>query len=105
MTIVVEAEARRQTEGPVGGQVPGNDGREIVRGIVQAKTVAVAESAVEFDSGDEILRAETTVLGGGFQSQRTTGADCVAELPGIASRDVLGGDGVFGDVPSVERFR
>ena len=102
MTVVVEAEARRQTEGPVGGQVPGNDGREIVRGIVQAKTVAVAESAVEFDSGDEILRAETTVLGGGFQSQRTTGADCVAELPGIASSDVLGGDGIFGDVPSVE---
>ena len=81
------------------------DRREVVRCIVQSETVAVAEAAVHFNSGDEVFAAETAAHGRGLQGQRTAGADGVAELPGIAAGEVLGGDGVFGDVPAFESFR
>ena len=102
MAVVVEAKAGREAKCPVRRKIPGNYRGEIVRGLVQAKAVTVAESAIHFDSGDEVFAAETATLGRRFESQGMAGAECVAELPGVAAGEVLGGNGVLSDVPSLE---
>ena len=69
---------------------------------MQAEAVAISESAIHLNSGDEIFRAETASVDGGFQGQRTTSADRITELPGITGREILGGDGIFGNIPTLE---
>jgi len=105
MAIVVEAEAGRKPECPVGRQVPGDNGRQVMRSVVQTEAVTIAKSAVHLNAGNEVLRTEVAALRRSFERKRAARADGVSEFPGIASSHVLGSDRVFGDVPSVESFR
>jgi len=66
MTLIVQAESRGQAQSPVRRQIPGDDRRQVMRSVVQPKGVTVTESAVHLDSGNEILTAERTALGGGL---------------------------------------
>src|SRR5580692_2936412 len=83
MTGVVQAEAWGDAQRPVRREVPGRHGRQVVRSVLQTETVAVAETPIHLYSDDEVFRAEITALGGGFELQRATGAQRVAELPRI----------------------
>src|SRR6267154_3554554 len=105
MAVVVQAKARRQAQRPIRRQVPCNNWCQVMRRIMQAETVAVAEPAVHLNSGDKILAAETTALCRGLQCQGTAGAQGIAELPRIAAGKVLSSDGVFNQVPSLEGLR
>src|SRR5579864_8159931 len=103
MAMVVQAETRRQAQGPVGGQVPGDDGSEVVRGIGQAEAVAVAEAAIHFNSGNEIFTAEVTAVDRSLERQRTAGPKGISELPGIAAGEVLHCQWIEGEVPAIVR--
>ena len=105
MTVVVEAEAGREAQGPIRGQVPGHHRRQVLGSVVEAEAVSVTEAAVHFNSGYEIFGAKTATLGRSLQRQRPAGADRVTELPGIAAGQVLDGDGVLGKIPSLEILR
>src|SRR5277367_2249357 len=105
MTIIVQTKTRRQSQCPVRRQIPCRDCRKIMRSVVQSEAVAIAETPIHFNSGDEILRTETAVLRRCLQSQRPTGAEGVPELPGIAARHILGGDSVLRNIPSGEGLR
>ena len=70
---------------------------------MQTEAIAVAETAIHFNSGNEILTAEITLLGGSLQTEGKAGANGVAELPRRIG-EVLGGKSIHGDVPAFERF-
>src|SRR5579872_2452848 len=74
-------------------------------GVVQTETVTVAKAAIHFNARDEILRAKAAALRRGFQSEGAAGAERVAEFPGMAAREVLGCESVFGDIPALESLR
>src|SRR5262249_26052806 len=97
MAVAVEAEGRRQAQSRSGRQAPGEDGRQVVRGVLEAETCRVAEAAVELDAGDEVLAAEGAGAGARRQRQRPAEADSVPELPGRAG-EVLLEDQVLGQV-------
>src|SRR5271166_5531108 len=105
MAVVIEAESGRKAQRPIRRQIPGNNRRKVVRRIVQTETVPVTEAAIHLNAGDEVLRAETATLRGRFQRQWTTRTNRIAELPGMATGDVLGGESVFRDVPAAEVLR
>jgi len=105
MTVVVESEAGGDAKRPVGRKVPGDDRREIVRGVMQAETVAVSKAAVHLQSGNEILGAKVAAMDRRLQAQRTADPEGIAKFPGLTRRDILGDDGVLGDVPTTEGFR
>src|SRR5215467_7838748 len=73
VAIVVEAEPGGNAKRPPGRQIPPEDRRRVMRGIVQAEMITIAQAAVHFDSGNEILRAESAAFGGSLQAQ---GAAC-----------------------------
>ena len=102
MTVAVETEASRQAQSPVRRQIPGDNRGQIVGRVVQAETIAVAQAAIHLEPGDKILGTEAAALHPSLQGQGTTGADGVAEFPGISARQVLGGEGIFGDIPAFE---
>jgi hypothetical protein len=74
MAAVVQTKARRHAKCPPGRQIPGRDRRDVLRGIVQSHMVAVAEGAVHFNAGREILGAKTAPIRRRLQRQRAAGA-------------------------------
>src|SRR5260370_27178991 len=102
MAVVIQAEPGRQAQDPVRWHVPCNRWRQVMRGIVQAETMAIAQTPVHLDSSNKILPANTASLRRSLQGQRAACANRIAKLPRIASDDALGGEGVFGNVPSLE---
>ena len=63
MAVVVQTEAGRKTNGPVGGKIPRDHGRDIVRRAVQPRTLCVAQTSVHFHSGNEVLWTEIAAVG------------------------------------------
>src|ERR1700747_3658147 len=55
MTVAVQTEARGDAQRPVGREIPGYDRSDIVRGVVQAETIAVTEPAVHLHASDEFF--------------------------------------------------
>src|ERR1700676_681050 len=104
MAVVVQTKARRHAKCPPGRQIPGRDRRDVLRGIVQSRMVAVAERAVHFDAGREVLRAKTAPIRRRLQRQRAAGAHGVPKLPGIA-RQVFCGKRVDRKIPSFVGLR
>src|SRR5215831_18780204 len=101
MTVVIEAESGREAQCPVGRQVPGNYRSQVMGGVWQPEAVAVAESAIHFNSGDKVFAAQIAVLGGSLKRKRPARADGVAELPRIAAGEILYGKRIDGEVPSL----
>ena len=96
-----EAEAGREAEAQAFGKLPADERRDVVRGVAQGEGGGVAEAAVGFSAGDELLRAEGAGAAAGSAAQGAGGADGVAELPWLVAQ-ILFGDEVFGDVPVLD---
>jgi len=75
---------------------------EVMRRVVQAGTLRVAQASVHFHSGYKILWAEIAAVRRSSQREWTTGANGVGELPGLARQQVLGNNGIHSDIPSFE---
>src|SRR5205814_8106390 len=97
----VQSEARRNPQGPAGRYIPSENRRQVMRSVVKTKTVPVTETAIHLDPANEVLPTERAALRGSFQSERTAGAEGIAEFPGRI-RKILGRQGVFCDVPALE---
>jgi len=102
MTVVVQSEATRKTDCPIRREIPGDDWGEVMRRVVQAGTLRVAQASVHFHSGYKILWAEIAAVRRSSQREWTTGANGVGELPGLARQQVLGNNGIHSDIPSFE---
>src|SRR5215472_10933258 len=100
MAVVVQAKSRREAKRPVGRQIPGHDGSEIVGSVWQTEAVKVAKASVHFNSGDEVLAAQIAMVCRGLQREWPAGADGVSELPRIAPGEVLGGQRIQREVPA-----
>src|SRR5207302_5756342 len=68
--------------------------RQIMRGVMQSKAVAVTQSAIKFRTHAEIFTAEAASVGTGQQRQRTAYANGIAKFPGLCFQ-VLFGNQVF----------
>ena len=72
-----------------------------MRGVRQPEAVAVAESAVHFNSGYKVFAAQIATLRGSFKRKRAARTDRIAELPRVATGQVLHGERIDGEIPSV----
>src|ERR1035441_8816067 len=63
MAVIVQTEPARKTKGPVRREIPGNRGREVMRGVMQSGTLRVAQTSVHFHASNEILQTEITAVG------------------------------------------
>src|SRR5467141_1390737 len=72
--VVIQSETGRNPECPSRRQVPGNDRRHVMRGLMKAEVVAVAEAAVHFGARGKVLRAKRAAVWGSLQGERTAGA-------------------------------
>jgi hypothetical protein len=75
-----------------------------VRRALEAEVLGVAQSTVHFEARDEVLSTPRAVLGRSREGQRPAEPPRVAELPRFAGQ-ILYGDDVLGDVPTLERAR
>src|SRR2546429_9673329 len=82
MAVIVQSEARRNPQGPAGRYIPSENRRQVMRSVVKTKTVPVTETAIHLDPANEVLPTERAALRGSFQSERTAGAEGIAEFPG-----------------------
>src|SRR5581483_4068812 len=105
MAIVVQTESRGKPQSPVRRQIPRNDWSEVVGSFVKPKVIAVAQAAIKLETGDEILAAKAAALCGGLQGQRAACTQRISEFPRITAGQVLGGQGIKGDVPSIMSAR
>src|SRR5260370_8262930 len=80
MAVVVETKAGRNPQRPAGRQIPAKNGRQVLRSIMKAKTVPVAQAAIHLDAANEVLRTETTTLPRSLQSYRPPAPHPVAQL-------------------------
>jgi len=83
VAVVVQSEPWGDPQGPTRGQVPCDGGREVVRGIFEAKAVTVAETSIHFHTCNKILGTETASRGGGFHRQGAARSEGVPEFPGM----------------------
>ena len=65
------------------GRFQADDVAAMLRCVVQAGALRVAQASVHLDSGNEILATEITPVRPRLQGQRMAGADRVRELPGL----------------------
>ena len=94
-----QAEAGGEAEAAA-GQLPADDGSDVVGGVVQGERPCIAEAAVGFAAGGEFLKAESTGLPLPRVRKGPGGADGIAEFPWLVA-EVFLGDEVFGDVPAL----
>src|SRR5581483_311120 len=98
--VAVQAEAGREHGGDPVGQSVAEGGAEVMRGVVQTGSMAVAEAAIHFHTGDEVLWREGAGTRDAMQRQRMRGCESVAKLPRLIAQ-VFFEDQVFGEVPCV----
>ena len=72
---------------------------------MQTEALRIAEPAIDFQAGYEILGTEIAVPCGRLKRQGTADACCIAELPGVTGRQILSGQWVDGKIPTVEISR
>jgi len=102
VAIVVETEASGEADGPIRGQIPGDDGGKVVRCIGKAQNLRVAQAAVHLDAGDEILAAEIAAVGRSFQGERAAGSQGIGKFPRLARGKILGENRIERDIPAFE---
>src|SRR5208282_4307103 len=102
MTVVVQSEATRKTNGPVRREIPSHLRGQVMRSIVQTGTSRIAQTSIHLHSGNKILPAEITAVWRSLQREGMAGADRIRKLPRFARRKILGKDGVHRDVPAFE---
>jgi len=66
--VVVEAEFGGEAVGDSGRRAVVEGGSGVLRGLLEAEAITVAETAVEFCAGVEVLQAEVAAVRTCFQS-------------------------------------
>src|SRR5439155_22856198 len=74
--------------------------RQVMGGVMQSKTITVAESAIKFRPQAEIFTAKAASVRTGHQRQRPAYANGIAKFPRLRF-EVLFSNQVFRDVPSL----
>ena len=105
MAVVIQPKTGGQSQRPAGREVPADDGRQIMRGLVETEAVTITQTAIHLDTRDEIFPTEAATPGGSFESQRPADPGSVAKLPGMATGQRLGCQRVEREIPSLPGCR
>src|SRR6266568_2354294 len=100
VAIVVQPKSGGEPQRPPARQVPRTHRCKIMCSILQAKTVAVSQSAIHLGTNREILPAESASFRGSFQREWTAGAERVTKLPRLVGQ-ILFRDDVLRKIPAV----
>ena len=101
MTVVIQPDCWRKLESRTSGRAKADDRREVMRGIFQAKAVAVTQSTIHFGAGREVLTAEGACVRSCRQRKRPAHSEGITELPRLVSQ-IFFGDDVLRDIPAFE---
>jgi hypothetical protein len=101
VAVAVHPEGWGEAQLRAPGKGPGDDRSGVMGCVVEAKAVAITETAVHFSAPSEALAAEGAGLRRGGGGQDAASAYGVAELPGCVGK-VFFSEEVFRDVPAFE---
>src|SRR5215831_13819334 len=99
-TKVIQAELRREAHSETCRRAPVDGGANVVRCVMEAEGVAVAQAAVHLDTGNEFLCAEDALPGAGCQFEGTAGGNRIAKLPGAVGQVLLKNQ-ILAEVPAL----
>src|SRR5437588_11586517 len=89
MTIAVQARGRRYAKGWAARHVESYSRRQVMRGVMQAEAVAVAQPSVKLRSCCKVFPAEAARVRTCRQRERPAHSHSVAKFPRIAGNVLL----------------